>query len=63
MAASTCRTISSISDTTDSVRSQVVISASNTTKNLEAFIVDSVTVLSSSAANASSVDRSLNELL
>ena len=55
----TCCTISMASLTSDSVCSQCVMSFSNTTKNLLAFIVDSVTVLSSSAANASSVERSL----
>ena len=47
----------------DSVLSHVVISVSKTIKNFDAFMVDNVTVLSSSAANASSVDRSLYVLL
>ena len=43
-----------------SVRSQCMMSFSNTMKNLDAFIVDSITVFSSRAANMSSVLRSLN---
>ena len=52
-------TRSSISDTSSNLRSQAVMGISNTTKNLLAFIVDSVTMLSSSAAYTSSAPRSL----
>ena len=55
----TLSTRSTISDTSISFCSQLVMVDSNTTKNLLAFIVDSVTMLSSSAAKRSSVDRSL----
>ena len=55
----TCWHISIISDMSDRDCSQYVICSWNTRKYLEAFIVDSVTVLSSRARNASSVLRSL----
>mmetsp|Transcript_24020 Transcript_24020/g.78195 ORF Transcript_24020/g.78195 Transcript_24020/m.78195 type:complete len:320 (+) Transcript_24020:1398-2357(+) len=51
--------ISTISDTKLRICSQPVICFSNTRKNLEAFIVLSVTMFSSSAAKTSSVLRSL----
>lgn len=52
-----------VSETKDSVFSQWVMSFSKTAKKRLAFMVDRVTMLSSSAANTSSVLRSLQVAL
>ena len=55
----TVRTSSMVSETSASVFSQWLMSFSKTAKKRLAFMVDRVTVLSSKAANTSSVLRSL----